>query len=254
MFIEERLENVLALLNQKGRLTVQECVELLNVSADTIRRDFNRLELDGLVTRTYGGIIPLERKSFDPSMTEKAPKNQEEKMAIAKTAAGLIADEESIIIDAGSTTEKLVGFIGGIKNLKIITDALNIAVASCQKGFETIILGGVIRNETFSIIGPDAVSMMKNYHADKLFLGVTTVSLETGMMVPNRMEAEIKKELIKIANQVIVLADHTKLGKTGFYSMGSLHDVDILITDSGADKEFLEKIGQQGVEVLIANL
>jgi DeoR/GlpR family transcriptional regulator of sugar metabolism len=254
MFIEERLGNVLALLNKKGRLTVQECVEYLNVSADTIRRDFNRLELNGLVTRTYGGIIPLEQKSFDPSMTEKAPKNQEEKIAIAKMAAGLIADEESIIIDAGSTTEKVVGCIGGIKNLKIITNALNIAVASSQKGFDTIILGGVIRNETFSIIGPDAVAMMKNYHADKLFLGVSTVSTETGMMVPNRMEAEIKKELIKIANQVILLADHSKLGKTGFYSMGSLHEVDILITDSGADKGFLEKMGEQGVEVLIASL
>lgn len=253
MFIEERLKNMLIYLNDKGRLTVQEAMEFLNVSADTIRRDFNKLALKGLVKRTYGGIILPEYVSFDPSITEKMPQHQPEKGAIAKLAASLIKDEESIIIDAGTTTEKIIDYIIDFKHLTIIADALNIAMSSSNKGFETIILGGFIRNETFSIIGPDAVAMMKNYHADKLFLGVSTLSLENGMMVPNRMEAEIKRELIKITNQVILVADHSKFNKTSLFTLGSLHEIDILITDSEADRDFIKQVEDQGVEVLIAN-
>jgi DeoR family transcriptional regulator, fructose operon transcriptional repressor len=253
MFIEERLESLLAYLNEKGRLTVQEAIEYMNVSADTVRRDFNRLALNGLATRTYGGIIPLENTLFDPSIKEKSPRYQQEKKAIAKLAANLIEDEDSIIIDAGTTTEKILDYIPASKKITIITDALNVAIASSQRGFETIILGGVIRNETLSIIGPDAVAMMKHYHADKLFLGVSTLSIESGMMVPNRMEAEIKAELIKKTNQVILMADHSKLDKTGFFTLGSLHEIDILITDSAADPEFIQRVEEQGVEVLLSN-
>ncbi len=252
MFIEERLNGIMKLVQETSRVTVYEASERLHVSTDTIRRDFSRLAEKGLVLRTHGGIMLKERVSFDPGMNEKNVQHKDEKELIAGKAATLINDSETIILDAGTTTEKIVKHLQGKRNITILTNALNIAIESSHSQLNTIILGGIIRNSTLCITGPDAVEMTRHYHADKLIMGVSAISASRDMMTANRMEAEIKKELLKIANQVIVVADHSKLMKTAFYSFGSLDDVETLITDGQADPDFLKELRELAIEVLIA--
>jgi DeoR family fructose operon transcriptional repressor len=252
MFIEERLNKILKLVTEKNRVTVKEAVDFLEVSADTIRRDFSRLADKGMVFRTHGGIMSKESVSLDPGMTEKVVQHQSEKESIAKKAAQLVNNSEIIIIDAGTTTERIVKYLADKSNLTVLTDALNIAVESTLRNISTIILGGIIRSSTLCIIGPDAVEMIRHYHADKLIMGVSGISAAKGLMTANRMEADIKKELIKIANQTIVVADHSKLHKTALYTFGALEDIDVLVTDKDVGQDFIKELQQYEIEVVLA--
>jgi DeoR/GlpR family transcriptional regulator of sugar metabolism len=251
MFIEERLDRIINLVQEKNKVTVKEVVDFLGVSIDTVRRDFTRLKEKGLVLRTHGGIISKESVSFDPGISEKIIQFKQEKEKIGFRAANLINDSEIIIIDAGTTTEEIVKHILDKKDLTVVTDALNIALATTRANINTIILGGSIRISTLSVVGPDAINMIKNYHADKVLLGVSAISVEKGLMVPNRMEAEMKKGLIEMANQIIVLADHSKINKTALYSFASISAIDVLITDSKANPAFIEELRNMDIEVII---
>ena len=254
MFIEERMQKILDLVDKKRRVTVNEVSEYLNVSLDTVRRDFSRLTSGGLVIRTHGGIIPADQVSFDPGFSEKQQQFKNEKNAIAKVAAEYIKDNEVIIIDAGTTAEGIFSYLKkDLAGVKILTNGLNIAMKSVAKGFETIIIGGTIRNKTLSIIGPDAEEMIKNYHTDKLILATTAFSSESGAMTPHRGEAEIKRRYIHIANQVILIADHSKIEKTALYSVANIEDIDVLITDNKTDANFIKKIEEKGIEVIVAS-
>ncbi|MHA1395993.1 MAG: DeoR/GlpR family DNA-binding transcription regulator, partial [Promethearchaeota archaeon] len=143
MFIEERLEKIIKLLNERGKLSVHEVNKLLRVSEDTIRRDFKRLSKMGMVIRTHGGIMSKRSVSFDPTLKERIIKNHKEKILIAKKAVTLINDSETIILDAGTTTEEIAKLLQNYKNLTILTDALNIAVNTVKySNVKTILFGG----------------------------------------------------------------------------------------------------------------
>ncbi|HET6487225.1 MAG TPA: DeoR/GlpR family DNA-binding transcription regulator [Spirochaetia bacterium] len=253
MFIEERLTRILRLLKEENRVTVREVSENLQVSEDTIRRDFSRLAERGLVLRTHGGIMSRESVALDPGMHEKSVQHRDEKEAIARKAADLVAHGEIIVLDAGTTTERVVKHLAEKQNLTILTDALNIAMEATRRSIPTVILGGIIRNSTLCITGPDAVEMIRHYHTDKLIMGVSAISTSRGLMTANRMEAEIKKELIKTASQVIVVADHSKLQMPGFYTFASLKDLSILVTDKGANPDLVKELQDGGVRVLLAD-
>jgi DeoR/GlpR family transcriptional regulator of sugar metabolism len=253
MFIEERLNKILKLVQDSSRVTVREARDFLEVSADTVRRDFDRLSEKGLVLRTHGGIMSKESVAFDPDVTQRIDQHQSEKDAIGRKAADLIADSEIVVIDAGTTTERVVKYLVNSKDLTVLTNALNVAVEATRKNINTIILGGIIRNSTLGIIGPDTVDMIRHYHADKLVMGVSAMHASKGFMTPNRMEAEIKKELVKIANQVIIVADHSKIGKTALFSFASLDEINVLVTDKGADPVFLKVLQDHDIEILLAD-
>ncbi|MHA1876382.1 MAG: DeoR/GlpR family DNA-binding transcription regulator [Promethearchaeota archaeon] len=253
MFIEERLEKIIKLLNERGKLSVHEVNKLLRVSEDTIRRDFKRLSKMGMVIRTHGGIMSKRSVSFDPTLKERIIKNHKEKILIAKKAVTLINDSETIILDAGTTTEEIAKLLQNYKNLTILTDALNIAVNTVKySNIKTILFGGEIRNTTLSVIGPDAVDMIKHYHADKLFLAASAISIDKGLMTPSIMEAEIKKELINRANRIIVVADSSKIDATALYSFCSINYINTFVTDFNAEKEFINELRNLSINVLIA--
>lgn len=254
MFIEERLEKILKLVSEKERLTIKDVSSILGVSNDTIRRDFIRLAKDNLVMRTHGGIISKSNVLFDPSLEEKVIKHKEEKELIAKEASSLIADSEIVIINAGTTTERIVKYLSNIKNLTVLTSGLNIAIKTIKyDNITTISIGGTIRNKTLSVVGPDSINMIKNYHADKLFIGISAISMEKGLMTPNRMEAELNNALIKIATEIIVVSDSSKINKTSLYSFGTVEDISVFITDNNADIDFINNLKKRNKKVIIAS-
>lgn len=252
MFIEERLEKILRVVNEKDRLTVKDASKILDVSNDTIRRDFKRLVKRNLVLRTHGGIVTKSNVLFDPTIEERIVEHKEEKEQIAQKAASLINDSEIIILNAGTTTERIIKHLSDIKSLVVLTNALNIAIKTVKyPNIETIIIGGNIRKGRLSIIGPDSMNMIKNYHAQKLFLGISAVSVKRGFMTPNRMEAEINSELLKISEKVIVVSDSSKIGRTSLYSFGNIDDIDVFITDSKVDNEFIGELKRVNKDIFI---
>jgi len=252
MFLEERLEKILKIVSEKDRLTVKQASKLLGVSNDTIRRDIIKLVKSNLVMRTHGGIVSKSSILFDPALEERVIEHKEEKELIATQASSMINDSEVIILNAGTTTERIIKYLSNVKNLIILTNALNIAINTIRySNIETIIIGGNVRKGNLSIIGPDSINMIKNYHAEKLFIGISAISIERGLMTPNRMEAEINSELLKIAKKVIVVADSSKIGRMSLYSFGTIDDIDVLITDKNGDKEFLTELKKRNKEVII---
>ena len=252
MFLEERLEKILKIVSEKDRLTVKEASGLLGVSNDTVRRDIIKLVKNNLVMRTHGGIVSKSSILFDPALEERVIEHKEEKELIAAQASSMINDSEVIILNAGTTTERIIKYLSNVKNLIILTNALNIAINTIRySNIETIIIGGNVRKGNLSIIGPDSINMIKNYHAEKLFIGISAISIERGLMTPNRMEAEINSELLKIAKKVIVVTDSSKIGRMSLYSFGTIDDIDVIITDKNGDKEFLAELKKRNKEVII---
>ena len=253
MFIEERLNKILALVLEQNSVTVKDASDFLAASADTIRRDFDRLAQKGLVIRTHGGIMSKASVSFDPGLEDKVIQHRKEKEAIAKRAAALINDGETIVLDAGTTTERIVAYLGDTKGLTVFTDGLNIALQTTSRNIPTIILGGNVRATTLCVTGPDAVEMIRHYHFDKVIIGVSAVSIARGLMTANRMEAEIKKDLIEVANQVIVVADHSKIQRTSYCCFAPLEKMGTLVTDRRADPEFVKMLQDKNITVLLAD-
>lgn len=254
MFIEERLEKILKIVNEKGKITVDDVLDVLKVSQDTIRRDFIRLYNKGLVHKTHGGILAKNSLIFDPGLNEKVVQFQKEKELIGEKAASLVNDSDVIIIDAGTTTEKIIKNLVNKKNLTILTNALNIANEAVKlRDITTMIIGGTIRNSTLGIIGPDSIEMIRNYHANKLFLAASGISLGNGLMTPNRLEAEIKKELIKVSREIILVADSSKINKPSLFTFATIKEISIFITDNNADPAFIEELKDSDIEVIIAN-
>jgi DeoR/GlpR family transcriptional regulator of sugar metabolism len=256
MLIEERLEEILKIVNNRGSITAKKACTVLNVSNDTIRRDFIRLANMGLVQRTHGGIISKKNAIYEYAAraSDRALNNREKKVSIAQEAIQLINEGDTIILDGGTTAFEMAKLLGGFRNLTVLTYGLNCAYELTQhENISTIIFGGIVSNQSMAALGPDAVNMIRHYHADKLFLAANAMTIVKGLMTPNRMQADIKKELIKIANDVIVIADSSKINKTALFAFCSFEDISTLVTDENADEHFRHELEQKGIRVIISS-
>lgn len=251
MLVEERHRAILDRLKLSRSLEVDAAAELCGVSADTIRRDFRKLAEEGLVRRTHGGILPAEQFTFDSPIGAREVLHREEKMRIGRYAGGLVGEGETVALDAGTTAIEVIPYLAEIRALTILTYSLDVARAAVDTGrLNCITLGGIVRRNTYSAVGPDAVAMLRRFQATTLFLAANAVSIERGLMTPNRMEAEIKQELIGISQRVVLLADSSKLGRRALVSFCDLSDVDMLVTDTGADPGQLELLRELDIEVV----
>ncbi len=256
LLIEERLEEILKIVNSKGSITAREASRVLDVSNDTIRRDFIRLADTGLVLRTHGGIISKKNAIYEYAarVRDRAINNREKKLSIAREAIKLIDEGDTIILDGGTTTYEMAKLLGSFRDLTVLTYGLNCAYESSQhENISTIIFGGIISNQSMAALGPDAVNMIRQYHGDKLFLAANAMTIGKGLMTPNRMQADIKRELIKIANEVIVVADSSKINKTALFTFCSFEDITTLVIDENAESHFTHELEQRGISVLIAH-
>jgi DeoR family transcriptional regulator of aga operon len=251
MLVEERHRAILDRLKVDRSLEVEEAAELCGVSPDTIRRDFRKLSDEGLVRRTHGGVLLAEQFTFDSPRISREILHREEKMRIGRYAAGLVGEGETVGVDAGTTAIETIPFLSEIPELTILTYSLDVARAAVDAGeLNCIMLGGIVRRNTYSAVGPDAVTMLNRFQATTLFLAANAVSIERGLMTPNRMEAEVKQGLITISQRVVLLADSSKLGRRALVSFCELSEVDILVTDSDADPGQLELLGELGIETV----
>ncbi len=253
-FKEERWRAILNLLDTHGKIRVNELAEKMNVSEATVRRDLETMQGQGLLQRTHGGAMLTTQPtaleiSFDESQTRLLP----EKIAIGKEAAKLVNPGESIIIESGSTTLEFARFLVDISPLTVLTNSLAIArELSVNKDIEIMVLGGTLRRQSASLVGPWVAEILKHIRVDKAFLGVNGISIGFGMSAPNPFTAESRKAMMAAARQKVALADHNKLGVENLYFVAKMEDLDILITDSGASADSVENIIATGVEVIQA--
>lgn len=242
MFAEERLLRIVEMVSRNGKVTVAELCEALAVSQVTIRRDLERLEEEKLLLRTHGGAIAPERQLplavQEKSFSEKEEAYVREKERIAEAASQLVSDDEAILLTPGTTNMFLARKLIGKKRLTVVTNAANIAMQiGHQADWNVILTGGKMRQKSFALVGPMAESSLSKVKVDKLFLGVDGWDPQAGLTTPNLEEASVNRQMISIARQVILVADHSKFGRVCFAQIAGLESVHTIITDQKLSEE-----------------
>ena len=253
-FKEERWQEILAILGEHGRIRVGRLAALLNVSEATVRRDLDVMQMQGLLQRTHGGAMLSRSTAFEVSFDESQTKSLAEKRAIGRRAAALVQEGDSLIIESGSTTLEFARCLGEFRKLTVLTNSLAIAKElSANEQIEVMLLGGTLRRQSASLVGPWVSEILRGVRVDRAFLGANALSAEFGISAPNPFTAESRRAMFHAARTSVALADHSKLGHEALYLVAPLDALDMLITDAGASEEQLAPIREAGVEVLIGS-
>ena len=249
MTTEERRANIEALIKEKKELDVNFIKDRFGISSVTVRNDLKFLERKGVVKRLFGKAVLRDDRipgGFDFQHVD----NLDVKEKIGKLAATLIEENDSVMFYTGTTTMQVARNLDDKMNLIAVTNSIYIAHELRRfANAKLVLIGGNISMDTGATYGVQAINQLEHYNIDKLFLSVDGIDADGGITNNYPYEADINFALIKMAKKIIVIADHTKIGKTHFIHMGNIDDVDILVTDSKAPADKIEAIRKKGVTV-----
>jgi DeoR family transcriptional regulator, fructose operon transcriptional repressor len=251
-----RHEMILDVLQQEGNVKVSLLSDRLGVSPVTIRADLEYLEQQKSLRRTRGGAIPLRPRRFELPIEVTSAKQHLEKRAIARLAAGMVHDGDTIIIDVGGTTTEIAKALPhSLRDVVVVTNALNIALAlEHHPGISVMVTGGTLRPMQHSLVAPFATLMLREVNADIAFIGCNGVDPQKGFTNTNLAEAEVKRAILEAAERAIFVADHSKLLQVATAKVAPLVEASLLITDAGAGEEALEELRRAGLEITVAAL
>ncbi|MBT3320341.1 MAG: DeoR/GlpR transcriptional regulator [Clostridia bacterium] len=253
IFAEERKQMIVELINRQIKTTVAALCEKFSVSPATIRNDLRELELAGLLKRTHGGAMSNKKASFELNSYQKEVENIEQKVAIGKAAMNYVQDGDIIAIDTGTTTLEFAKQLADKKNITVVTNDLKIALHLEENSqMDVVLTGGAVRRNFHSTIGLIALNSLKELSVDRSFIAANGVEVRRGITTPNIEQAQVKERLVEFADEVILLADSTKLGKASFAKFADLKEIDHIITDSDAPEEIVAEIESKGISVEIA--
>lgn len=255
MLAEERRREILGLLGENGRITVEEVVKRFSVSAVTARCDLDALSSSGHLVRSHGGgIKPLTAAPEHPLRVREGM-HHEEKVRIAQAAAHLIRPLQTVILCTGSTSAELAGQLRRHcpESITVITYALNIALSLAEMpNLSLVMLGGFLRHPSTAFVGPHAEQMMHSLHADHCFMSTVGLDADVGLTTLDIMEAQLNRRMIESAAQVTVLADSSKFGHRSLSLISDFRPIQRVITDRGAPSADVEKLRSRGVEVILS--
>lgn len=252
MLNEERRREILEIVNREGRVVVQDLAHRFTVSHVTIRSDLEILHGRGLVQRTHGGALPIKFGALlDPSLREKEELHRTEKQKIAEAAAALVKEGESVVLDSGTTTTAIARLLRELRNLTVITNALNIAAELASTPVDLILTGGTLRQNSFSLVGPLAEETLRRLSADILFLGVDGFDVCFGLTTPNLLEARVNRVMMDIARRIVVVCDASKFGCRSLSLISPLSRIHQVITDIRIPKADLHALKQSGLEITL---
>ncbi|MED9904484.1 MAG: DeoR/GlpR family DNA-binding transcription regulator [Lachnospiraceae bacterium] len=238
MLTEQRFEEILKLLEEKGTITVQELKEKLNASESTIRRDLTALHDNGKLIKVFGGAVALDSHMHtkDTQVADRRNVNKEEKIRIARYAAALIKADDFVYLDAGTTTGYMIDYIEE-KQAVYVTNGVSHAKRLAAKGLKVILIGGELKSSTEAVIGSTAAIMLQKYHFTVGFWGTNGVNKKSGFTTPDHDEAMIKQISMGQTDKRYVLCDHNKFSQVSTVSFGAFSDA-MILTDRADGAEF----------------
>jgi DeoR family transcriptional regulator, fructose operon transcriptional repressor len=238
------------------QIKVVELSQRFGVSQVVIRRDLLRLEQYGLLKRVHGGAIALPRASGGYSTLNGAGSHIEEKERIGRAAAQFVHSGDQIILDSGSTVLELARHLSGDLlnrgNLTVITNSLHIvSELGPWNGVHLMLLGGIYLPEYDIVVGPKTVESLKDLRVDRTFVGAKGISVERGTTTSNVLEAEADRAAVESASEVILLADSSKIGSDSLTPVVPLSKIHKFITDTNAPADFVARMRDMGIEVIL---
>ncbi|HUH96922.1 MAG TPA: DeoR/GlpR family DNA-binding transcription regulator [Anaerolineales bacterium] len=253
----ERRSQIAQMVLEKGRVFVTDLVSQFEVTETSIRRDLTLLEASHRLKRIHGGAIPVSGSSRTDSFAEKTQLHIKAKESIGKVAAGMIKPKDILLLDSGTTTLQVVRHVqSALRNsslITLVTNSLPIAQEVLTWPSPNLtILGGLYLPDYQATVGPQTLAQLQELRADKVFLGADGLTLGSGPTTANVLMAEVDRMMVEHSQQVILVADSSKIGRAGFVPIKALNSIHMLITDSNAPPDFIDSARQMGVEVVIA--
>jgi DeoR family fructose operon transcriptional repressor len=253
MYAAERQQAMAELVTRRGRVSVADLAVEFGVTTETVRRDLDTLEDMRLVRRVHGGALPADSFTvLEAGLSDRGLSHPEEKRRIAEAAlAFLPAADAAVILDAGTTTVLLAEMLPKDHRIIAITHAIPVAARLAdQPNVELHLLPGLVRANTHAAVGVETVAALARVRAEVAFVGTNGITLEHGLSTPDHTEAATKAAIIGSAQQVVVLADSSKLGQERTVRFADLADIDVLVTDVGADAGQVGALREAGVHVV----
>lgn len=263
MLAEERRSKIQELLFQESTVAIAELAQLFGTSEMTIRRDLDALEARGVCKRIHGGAMSLRsvenRGVAYPAFSVREQAQAAEKAAIAREAAALVQPGDTIVIDSGTTASHLARALRGKEAITVISNSVQVLEHLYDvPGIVSISPGGILAVEDgglgvgeWTFAGPLAVAALRRFHASKAFITTSGITLPSGITNASLFQAEIKRLLIEIADEVILLTDHTKFGRANGIVVAPVSDFDIIITDTSAPAGDVQTLRDMGIEVVL---
>lgn len=258
MYATERQERITLALAASGRVSVAELSADMDVTAETVRRDLDALELGGVLRRVHGGAVAASRGSVtELAVGERRATHHDAKSAIAAVAMRMLPPtfRGSVLLDAGTTTALLAERLGAWspsfgQRLTVITNSVqNVAALDTNPHLDVHLLGGRLRGLTGALVGAATVAQLESLRPDISFLGTNGLSAGFGLSTPDDLEGAVKSAMVRHARRAVVLADGTKLGQEALVRFAGLDEIDTLVTDTAPAPDLLDALEAADVEV-----
>ena len=252
MLVAERQRKIVDLVNERSSIRVTELSNIFGVTEETIRRDLEKLEKDNLLMRTHGGAVSIEEEQTETSYIEREITNASEKKAIALEAIKSIETGDQIVLDASTTAWYMAKELPDMP-LTVLTNSIKVALELSKKEqIKVISTGGSLLTQSLSYVGPLAERSLGMYHVNKAFLSCKGVHLEKGLSDFNESQALVKKQMMEIADETVLMVDSSKFGVRSFSQISSLPRVGLIITDSKIDDNIQRQLEEKQINVKIA--
>ncbi|MGO3152804.1 MAG: DeoR/GlpR family DNA-binding transcription regulator [Galactobacter sp.] len=251
-FGDERRYEILQKVRVDGRVEVASLATEYGVSTETVRQDLNQLQDSGMLRRTHGGAVRVEKSLAEQAVAERTSFS-DEKRRIAEAAVRLVPETGSIFIESGSTLQLLADSIPQDYELTVFTNSLPAAVSMAAKPSLTVVtLGGRVRRLTLGEVDNFALRSLEEIHVDVAFLGTNGLSIEQGLTTPDSAEAEVKRRTLSVGTQTVLLADRSKVDAVSVWRYGAVEDLDVLVMSTGVDDELVTALEEWVGRVILA--
>jgi DeoR/GlpR family transcriptional regulator of sugar metabolism len=249
----DRRSEIVKYLQENERASTRLLSDLFDVSEVTIRHDLNALGTRGWIERVHGGAELVRRLQYEQSFSERESLNSSAKKRIARTAAKLVQPGNTILMDSSTTVFQLALLLRDAADLRVVTNNLRIvSVLSPNKEIEVVVIGGIVREETASIVGPPAEEMVSKWHGELGFFGAAGFTAKRGLTDVDIREATVKRAMTAAVDTVNVLLDSSKFGKQAFSTFAGLEEIDRLISDEPLTAEYADLCEQYEISYQIA--
>ncbi|WP_085523001.1 DeoR/GlpR family DNA-binding transcription regulator [Tuberibacillus sp. Marseille-P3662] len=251
MLVAERQQKVVDIVNERKSIRVSELSDMFSVTEETIRRDLEKLEHDGKLSRSHGGAVSVSTTSSpEVPYSEREILNVKEKREIASEAVNQVVAGDKIILDASSTAWYMAKIIPDIP-LTVLTNSIKVAIELSSKTQITVIsTGGILLQRSLSYAGPLAEDSLSAYHVNKAFISSKGFHFEHGISESNEQQARIKKKMISITDAVYAMVDHSKFGVQAFTHVAGVHQIDHIITDSHIEEKTVDRLTDLSLNVI----
>ncbi|GHT86046.1 DeoR family transcriptional regulator [Bacteroidia bacterium] len=251
MALKDRLETIREIISEKSRVQVSELSQLFDVTEETIRRDLEKLEAQGFVSRTYGGAIVNENKLTEGiHYFKRTAINAEAKQKIAEKAVAYIENSFTFGLDSSTTAIEVVRLLKSRDDITVITNSATALTELALSKMNIVSTGGILNKHSMSLQGNTTKQALENYNIDIALISCKCLSLTQGASDSNELESDVKKAIIAHANKVVLLVDHTKFDKVTLVKIVDLAQINLIVTDQEPSKEWKEHLAALSVDLV----